>query len=58
MGLKENRYKKYLVNFNLYLLKLTRPLLPPFFRLIPPARWANQRMTKNPNLKFKDKGKI
>ena len=57
-GIKTNRYKKYLVNFNLYLLKLTRPLLPPFFRLIPPARWARQRMTKSPNLKFKDKGKI
>jgi len=57
-GIKTNRYKKYLVNFNLYLLKLTRPLLPPFFRLIPPARWAKQRMTKSPNLKFKDKGKI
>ena len=56
-GIKTNRYKKYLVNFNLYLLKLTRPLLPPFFRLIPPARWAKQRMTKSPNLKFKDKGK-
>ena len=57
-GIKTNRYKKYLVNFNLYLLKLTRPLLPTFFRLIPPARWAKQRMTKSPNLKFKDKGKI
>ena len=28
------------------ILKYTRPLLPPFFRLIAPARWAKQRITK------------
>ena len=44
-----------LLNFNLKLLKYTRPFLPPFFRLIAPARWAKQRIVKNPNLKFKDK---
>jgi len=43
------------VNFNLFLLKFTRPFLPPFFRLIAPARWAKQRITKSPQLKFSDK---
>ena len=33
-------------------------VLPPFFKLIAPARWAKQRITKNPSLKFKDKSKI
>ena len=47
--------KRYLLSFNLSLLKFTRPFLPPFFRLIAPARWARQRITKNPNLKFQDK---
>ena len=57
-GIKETKLKSLLVNFNLTLLKITRPFLPPFFRLIPPARWANQRINKNPDLKFKDKSKI
>ena len=57
-GIKETRMKTLLLNFNLYLLKFTRPFLPPFFRLIAPARWAKQRLTKNPNLKFKDKSNI
>ena len=57
-GIKTTRSKTWVLNFNLYLLKTTRPLLPPFFRLIPPARWAKQRLTSKPNLKFKDKGKI
>jgi len=56
-GVKDTRFKKYLVNFNLLLLKLTRPLLPPFFRLIAPARWAKQRITRNPSLIFSDKSK-
>jgi len=54
-GIKETRMKTLLLNFNLYLLKFTRPFLPPFFRLIAPARWAKQRITKSPNLKFNDK---
>ena len=54
-GIKNSTFKKTLVNFNLFLLKFTRPLLPPFFRLIAPARWAKQRITKTPNLKFSDK---
>ncbi len=54
-GIKETKFKQLLLIFNLNMLKYTRPLLPPFFRLIAPARWANQRLTKNPNLKFKDK---
>ena len=57
-GIKETTFKNLLLNFNLYLLKLSRPLLPPFFRLIAPARWAKQRLTKNPDLTFKDKSKL
>ena len=54
-NIKNSKIKKSLVSFNLAILKFTRPFLPPFFRLIAPARWANQRLTKRPNLKFKDK---
>jgi len=54
-GIKSTTLKTLLVNFNLSILKYTRPFLPPFFRLIAPARWANQRITKTPNLKFSDK---
>ena len=57
-GIKESKFTNFLVCFNLLLLKTTRPLLPPFFRLIAPARWAKQRLNKNPKLKFKDKSKI
>ena len=57
-GIEDSRYKELLVSFNLRLLKLTRPLLPPFFRLIAPARWAKQRINKDPLLSFKDKSKI
>ena len=57
-GIKDTKFKTALLNFNLYLLKYTRPFLPPFFRLIAPARWAQQRLTRNPNLSFKDKSKI
>lgn len=54
-GIKNTKIKSILISFNLFLLKATRPFLPPFFRLIAPARWAKQRITKNPNLRFKDK---
>ena len=54
-GVKEGKFKSVVLNFNLKFLKFTRPFLPPFFRLIAPARWANQRIKKNPSLKFKDK---
>tara|TARA_Y100000996_G_scaffold408152_1_gene386753 strand:- start:430 stop:1272 length:843 start_codon:yes stop_codon:yes gene_type:complete len=57
-GIKETKSKRMLLAFNLQLLKITRPFLPPFFKLIPPARWAKQRLTKNPDLKFIDKSKI
>ena len=57
-GIKETKFKTVLLNFNLYLLKFSRPFLPPFFRLIAPARWARQRLTRNPNLSFKDKSKL
>lgn len=54
-GIKSTKFKSILISFNLFFLKATRPFLPPFFRLIAPARWAKQRITKNPNLRFKDK---
>lgn len=54
-GIKSTKIKSILISFNLFFLKATRPFLPPFFRLIAPARWAKQRITKNPNLRFKDK---
>ena len=57
-GIKESKLIDFFVGFNLLLLKTTRPFLPPFFRLIAPARWAKQRITKNPQLKFKDKSRI
>ena len=57
-GIEDTKFKTVLLNFNLYLLKYTRPFLPPFFRLIAPARWAKQRLTRNPNLSFKDKSKL
>ena len=57
-GIKNTKFRRFLVNFNLSILKFTRPFLPPFFRLIAPARWAKQRITKNPNLRFKDKSRI
>ena len=57
-NIKTTKIKQLILNLNLFLLKAIRPLLPPFFRLIAPARWARQRITKSPNLKFKDKIKI
>ena len=57
-GIKTTKTKNIVLKFNLLLLKTTRPFLPPFFRLIPPARWAKQRLTKNPNLKFNEKSNI
>ena len=57
-GINESKTKNLILAFNLKLLKITRPFLPPFFRLIAPARWAKQRIKKEPNLKFKDKAKF
>ena len=57
-GIKNTKLRRFLVNFNLLILKYMRPFLPPFFRLIAPARWAKQRLTKKPNLRFKDKSKV
>ena len=57
-GVKESKAINFLLSFNLLLLKYTRPLLPPFFRLIAPARWAKQRLTRKPNLQFKDKARF
>jgi uncharacterized protein (DUF2236 family) len=54
-GIKESKTKNLILAFNLKALKITRPFLPPFFRLIAPARWAKQRIKNKPNLKFKDK---
>ena len=56
--IEDTKFKTKLVTINLNILKLIRPFLPPFFRLIAPARWAKQRITKNPDLKFKDKSNI
>ena len=57
-GIKDSKTKNLILAFNLKFLKITRPLLPPFFRLIAPARWAKQRLKNKPNLKFKDKAKF
>ena len=57
-GINESKTKNLILAFNLKLLKITRPFLPPFFRLIAPARWAKQRIKNQPNLKFKDKAKF
>ena len=57
-GVNESKIKDIILNFNLNFLKFTRPFLPPFFRLIPPARWAKQRLKSKPNLLFKDKAKF
>ena len=57
-GVKDSKINKIILGLNLKILKIIRPFLPPFFKLIAPARWAKQRITKNPNLKFKDKSKI
>jgi uncharacterized protein (DUF2236 family) len=56
-GIKDSKFKNLILSFNLKLLKYTRPFLPPFFRLIAPARWAKQRITSKPELRFKDKSK-
>tara|TARA_B100000614_G_C14518205_1_gene481493 strand:+ start:494 stop:1336 length:843 start_codon:yes stop_codon:yes gene_type:complete len=57
-GVSESKIKDVILKFNLNFLKYTRPFLPPFFRLIPPARWARQRIKSEPNLLFKDKTKF
>ncbi len=57
-GTKTTKIKSLILKVNLSILKFTRPFLPPFFRLIPPARWAKQRITRKPDLKFSDKAKI
>ena len=57
-GIKTSKFKRAVVNLNLGMLKFTRPFLPPFFRLIAPARWANQRIKRKPELSFKEKSKF
>lgn len=57
-GIKSSNSKRIIVNLNLAILKYTRPFLPPFFRLIAPARWASQRIRKRPDLSFKEKSKF
>ena len=56
-GIIESKLKNIILAINLKLLKYTRPLLPPFFRLIAPARWASQRLRSKPDLRFSDKAK-
>jgi len=57
-GISDSKLKNVILGINLSLLKYTRPFLPPFFRLIAPARWAQQRITRKPSLLFKDKAKF
>src|SRR5210317_95857 len=57
-GISDSKLKTLILGINLKLLKYTRPFLPPFFRLIAPARWAQQRITRKPSLLFKDKAKF
>ena len=57
-GIKDSKTKSFILGLNLKFLKYSRPFLPPFFRLIAPARWAKQRITKNPSLLFSDKAKF
>ncbi len=57
-GVNESKIKDIILKINLNFLKFTRPFLPPFFRLIPPARWAKQRLKSKPTLLFKDKAKF
>ena len=57
-GISDSKLKNLILGINLSLLKYTRPFLPPFFRLIAPARWAQQRITRKPSLLFKDKAKF
>ena len=57
-GVKSSGFKNLVILLNLNFLKYSRPFLPPFFRLIAPARWARQRIRNKPNLKFKDKAKF
>ena len=57
-GIKSTKLKDFILLINLSILKFTRPFLPPFFRLIPPARWAKQRLRNKPDLKFIDRSKI
>ena len=57
-GIRQKKWHKKVVNMNLLLLRITRPFLPPFFRLIPPARWARQRITRKPDLKFRQKSNL
>ena len=57
-GVKDTKIKSIILSFNLNFLKYTRPFLPPFFRLIAPARWAKQRRKSNPKILNKDKAKF
>jgi len=57
-GISDSKLKNVIFGINMSLLKYTRPFLPPFFRLIAPARWAQQRITRKPSLLFKDKAKF
>ena len=51
-GIKETKLKSIILEFNLKFLKYI-DILPPFFRLIAPARWAKQRLVRNLILNLK-----
>ena len=53
---QQNLLKQYYLL--IYFFKDYKTTFATIFRLIPPARWARQRLNKNPNLKFSDKAKI
>jgi len=57
-GINTTKIKELILIVNLKLLKFTRPFYRLFFRLIPPARWAKQRLRSKPDLKFSDKANI
>jgi len=57
-GVRHTKFHQFVVDSNLLMLKVIRPFLPPFFRFVAPARWAKQRLTRNPNLRFQDKSRI
>lgn len=45
------------LGFNLWMLGRIRPLLPRRYRLIGPARWAQERLDGNPDLKLMERAK-
>ena len=53
-GISTSNIKIFLVNFNLLILKI-QTFPATIFSFNSTARWAKQRITKSPNLRFSDK---